>query len=118
MARGLASASIFAFSLLPTVFGSLESTWPSIRIRHNPNQHVSNGKTLYMITNEDQNSIAAVKINADGLLGDGILTSTGGAGLTAVDADGKPAVPDSLISQSALTIAGKVEYPRIPRIQN
>ncbi|KAH7226307.1 hypothetical protein IWW34DRAFT_601156 [Fusarium oxysporum f. sp. albedinis] len=31
---------------------------------------------------------------------------TGGAGSVAVDADGKPATPDALISQSALTIAG------------
>jgi hypothetical protein len=61
-----------------------------------------------MITNEDQNAVAAIKINPDGLLGDGTLTSTGGAGLAAMEADGQPAMPDSLISQSALAIAGQV----------
>lgn len=70
------------------------------------------GKAAYIITNDGkQNAVAAIAINADGTLGDATLTSTGGSGSIAVDAKGQPAVPDALVGQSSLTIAGNVrEY--------
>lgn len=66
------------------------------------------GKALYLITNEDQNAIVSLPINSDGSLGQGILTSTGGAGSVAVNAAGDPATPDALLSQSSLKVAGNV----------
>lgn len=70
-------------------------------------QQVSNGKALYFITNDQgQNSVVAIAINQDGTLGDATLTPTSGQGSIAVDADGKPATPDALVGQSALTLSG------------
>ncbi|CAM1502754.1 Fc.00g075300.m01.CDS01 [Cosmosporella sp. VM-42] len=66
----------------------------------------SGGKALYFLTNEDANSVVAVPIAADGSLSGGVLTKTGGKGSTAVDATGKAAIPDGLVSQSSLTVAG------------
>ncbi|KAG9193106.1 hypothetical protein G6011_03141 [Alternaria panax] len=40
------------------------------------------------------------------MLSKGKVMKTGGAGSVAVDAEGKPATPDALVGQSALTIAG------------
>ncbi|KAF2265049.1 hypothetical protein CC78DRAFT_553171 [Lojkania enalia] len=63
-------------------------------------------KSVYLITNEEENAVAAISINRDGRLGQASVTQTGGCGSVAVDAEGQPAVPDALIGQSALTIAG------------
>ncbi|KAM0351174.1 hypothetical protein ACHAPU_002959 [Fusarium lateritium] len=66
------------------------------------------GKAIYVLTNEEANGVLAIPINGkDGTLSQGKVTMTGGAGSVAVGADGKPATPDALISQSSLTIAGK-----------
>ncbi|KAF5012738.1 hypothetical protein FDECE_1231 [Fusarium decemcellulare] len=64
------------------------------------------GKAIYLLTNDEANGVVALPIGKDGTLSKGRVTMTGGAGSVAVDADGKPATPDALISQSALTIAG------------
>ncbi|KAF5679251.1 hypothetical protein FHETE_992 [Fusarium heterosporum] len=65
------------------------------------------GKAIYVLTNEEVNGVLAIPINGkDGTLSRGKVTMTGGAGSVAVSADGKPATPDALISQSSLTIAG------------
>ncbi|KAF4471268.1 hypothetical protein FALBO_1815 [Fusarium albosuccineum] len=64
------------------------------------------GKAIYLLTNDEANGVVALPIRKDGTLSKGRVTMTGGAGSVAVDADGKPATPDALISQSALTIAG------------
>ncbi|WAO93401.1 Hypothetical protein NCS54_01094800 [Fusarium falciforme] len=64
------------------------------------------GKAIYLLTNDEANGVVALPIGNDGTLSKGRVTMTGGAGSVAVDADGKPATPDALISQSALTIAG------------
>jgi hypothetical protein len=67
------------------------------------------GKAVYFITNDQKNAVGALPIGADGMLSNGTLTSTGGAGSNAVDgSNNQPAVPDALVSQSALTIAGNV----------
>ena len=73
----------------------------------------STGKALYFITNDDQNSVAALPIAADGTLSEGALTATGGAGSVAVNATGDPALPDALLSQSALKVAGSVSSPHL-----
>ncbi|KAF1958158.1 hypothetical protein CC80DRAFT_546397 [Byssothecium circinans] len=69
---------------------------------------VTNGKAIYINTNSfEKNAIAAVKINANGTLGEASTTSTEGIGGAAINAMGQLAMPDSLVSQSALTIAGQ-----------
>ncbi|KAF2107066.1 hypothetical protein BDV96DRAFT_637826 [Lophiotrema nucula] len=79
-----------------------------IQRRHQKAQQgVSNGKAVYVITNEDQNAVAAIAIKADGTLGDACVAQTGGSGSVAVDAKGQPAVPDALVGQSSLTVAGQ-----------
>ncbi|KAM0318090.1 hypothetical protein ACHAPQ_010809 [Fusarium lateritium] len=65
------------------------------------------GKAIYLITNEEANGVLTLPIGKDGTLSKGSITMTGGAGSVAVDADGNPATPDALLSQSSLTIAGK-----------
>lgn len=71
------------------------------------------GKAVYMVTNNDQqNTVLALPIGADGMLGKGQSTATGGKGATAIDGSTmKPSNPDALISQSALTVAGNVRTP-------
>ncbi|KAI0015345.1 hypothetical protein F4780DRAFT_787072 [Xylariomycetidae sp. FL0641] len=64
------------------------------------------GKAVYILTNESPNSVLALPINEDGTLSKGVLNPTGGKGGSSVDSDGKPAGPDALASQSALTVAG------------
>jgi hypothetical protein len=71
-------------------------------------------KAIYFITNDAQNSIVALKVAGDGTLSDGSVTSTGGAGMTGVDANGSPAVPDGLFSQGAVKVAGKVRNENVP----
>lgn len=72
------------------------------------NMAAANGKAIYVLTNDDQNGVLALPIKKDGTLAKGQVAMTGGAGSIAVDADGNPATPDALVSQSALTIAGNV----------
>ncbi|KAI4713760.1 hypothetical protein J4E89_001207 [Alternaria sp. Ai002NY15] len=64
------------------------------------------GKAIYMLTNDAENAVVALPIGADGMLSQGKVMKTGGAGSIAVDADGKPATPDALVGQSALTVVG------------
>ncbi|KAB2110372.1 hypothetical protein AG0111_0g491 [Alternaria gaisen] len=64
------------------------------------------GRAIYMLTNDAENAVIALPIGADGMLSKGKVMKTGGAGSVAVDAEGKPATPDALVGQSALTIAG------------
>jgi hypothetical protein len=70
---------------------------------------IGNAKAAYFISNNAQNSVVALKINSDGTLCDGSITPTGGAGESGISgATNMPAGPDSLFSQSPLTIAGNV----------
>ncbi|KAH8640751.1 hypothetical protein IG631_03692 [Alternaria alternata] len=68
------------------------------------------GRAIYMLTNDAENAVVALPIGADGMLSKGKVMKTGGAGSVAVDAEGKPATPDALVGQSALTIAGNVGF--------
>ncbi|CAG7560661.1 unnamed protein product [Fusarium equiseti] len=74
------------------------------------NLAAANGKAIYVLTNDDQNGVLALPIKKDGTLAKGQVAMTGGAGSIAVDADGNPATPDALVSQSALTIAGNMVF--------
>jgi hypothetical protein len=68
----------------------------------------SNAKAIYFMTNTANNSIVALKVAADGTVSDGSVTSTGGAGMSGVDASGAPAAPDALFSQGSVKVAGNV----------
>ncbi|KXJ88053.1 hypothetical protein Micbo1qcDRAFT_123829 [Microdochium bolleyi] len=62
----------------------------------------------YMITNEDTNSVLSLGIDAKGMLTKGKMVATGGCGAASIDGSTKqPAAADPLVSQSALTVAGK-----------
>ncbi|KAL6802147.1 hypothetical protein J3E68DRAFT_423998 [Trichoderma sp. SZMC 28012] len=67
------------------------------------------GKALYMISNGARNSVIALPINSNGLLGQGTSTPTDGWGsnfVTVTDGKKEAAGPDALASQAALTISG------------
>ncbi|KAI0891517.1 hypothetical protein F4806DRAFT_304918 [Annulohypoxylon nitens] len=65
------------------------------------------GKAVYVLTNDDANSVVALPIQADGTLGAGTVTPSGGKGLSSISGmTNQSAGPDSLVSQSALTVAG------------
>lgn len=67
------------------------------------------GKAVYLITNDDENSVVALTINADGTLKKGSVTSAGGKGSISLDGmTGEPAATDGLVSQGSLTVAGQV----------
>ncbi|POS79352.1 hypothetical protein DHEL01_v202237 [Diaporthe helianthi] len=70
---------------------------------------VTNGKAVYMLSNQASNTVVAVPIAQDGTLNEagGSSTTTGGAGATGIDGStNAPSNPDALFSQSALTVAG------------
>ncbi|KAL1887402.1 hypothetical protein Sste5346_010243 [Sporothrix stenoceras] len=68
----------------------------------------TNGKAVYLITNDQANAVVALPIGQDGLLkGAATSTPTGGAGANGIDGStNQTAAPDALFSQSSLTIAG------------
>jgi hypothetical protein len=82
----------------------------SVIMREAKTLGMMNGKAVYITTNNKQrNAVAAFAISPDGTLsGEASLTTTGGCGSIAVNAKGEEAVPDALVGQSALTIAGNV----------
>ena len=63
-------------------------------------------KALYFITNEQANAVVALPVGADGMVSAGTTTATGGSGSSALDANKQPALTDSLVTQSAITVAG------------
>ncbi|OAP57983.1 hypothetical protein AYL99_07073 [Fonsecaea erecta] len=64
-------------------------------------------RAIYFITNDASSSVAAVPVSPNGLLSEGSLTPTGGDGGVSINgATGNPLLPDPLISQSSVTIAG------------
>ena len=69
-----------------------------------------NAKAVYFLTNEAKNSIVALKVNPDGTLSEGSITSTGGSGATGLNglANNTAAGPDALFSQSALKVESNV----------
>ena len=82
------------------------------KVEGQPGGQVANAKALYFITNDDDNALAAIELGADGLItGNGAVYQTGGKGASGIDgATNSSAAPDSLFSQSSLTVAGKVRW--------
>ncbi|RYP17070.1 hypothetical protein DL767_010087 [Monosporascus sp. MG133] len=73
-----------------------------------PQECQATGKAVYLLTNDAENAIVALPINADGTLSKGTSTKSGGKGATSIDgATGELAATDALISQGSLTIAGQ-----------
>ena len=71
----------------------------------------SSPKAVYFITNNDDNAVVAVPVGADGTLSGGALTCTGGRGSVSIDGStNAPAAKDGLVSQSSLSIAGRVSF--------
>ena len=69
-------------------------------------------KAIYFITNDAQNAVVALKVNADGTLSEGSTTLTGGQGASGIDgAKNTTAGPDALFSQSAVKADGNVNLP-------
>ncbi|ORY17277.1 hypothetical protein BCR34DRAFT_51332 [Clohesyomyces aquaticus] len=102
----LIAASAFAAPVEPQVGASARVSSTSIRRRQA--QKVQTGKAVYFITNDAENAVVAMPIKADGTLGDATVTKTGGAGSNSIDgATKKAAVPDALVGQSSLTVAGQ-----------
>ncbi len=67
----------------------------------------SRGRVLYTLTNQDENSVIAMRIQNNGTLTPGSIFPTGGQGATIIDMmTGLPVLTDSLNSQSAITVAG------------
>ena len=76
----------------------------------------SNGKAVYLITNDEVNAVVALPISKNGLLGAGTRLPTGGAGSNSISgATDGPAAPDALVSQSAITVAGQVGRRRVEK---
>lgn len=75
-----------------------------------PSLHAPAGaKAIYLITNDQSNSVVALPVGSDGTLSKGTLTATGGEGSNSIDgATNQPAAPDALVGQSALTRVGNV----------
>ncbi|CAI4214035.1 unnamed protein product [Parascedosporium putredinis] len=98
----VSSTSSLLLSILS--LANLVTGHPGCRPSHRP---VKTAKAIYFLTNEDVNGVVALPVKRDGSLASGIVTETGGAGATSLDANNQPAVPDPLVGQSALTVAGK-----------
>ncbi|PVI03975.1 hypothetical protein DM02DRAFT_208054 [Periconia macrospinosa] len=86
---------------------ALTALAPLTEAHPRPPQDAKTGKAVYAITNSDNNSVLAMTIQADGKLGAGKLTATMGKGAVSMNAMGMSAPTDALVSQSALTLAGK-----------
>jgi hypothetical protein len=97
-------------SLVAVVASLGAALLPQVSAR--PGACSSQGKAIYLISNDQANTVIAVKITTDGLLAGGTSTATGGAGSNSVDGMNMPASPDALVSQSALTVAGDVRSHR------
>jgi hypothetical protein len=85
--------------------------WPWEQQQQQQQHHggVKVGKAIYFLTNEAENAVVALPIGKDGMLSAGTVIKTGGAGSASINGKtGQPAAPDSLVGQSALTVAGNV----------
>ncbi|KAK8095252.1 uncharacterized protein PG998_014476 [Apiospora kogelbergensis] len=68
-------------------------------------------KAIYTISNDQQNAVVAMPVQADGMVGKATSTATGGTGANGIDGSkNEPSAPDALFSQSALTVAGKMLF--------
>lgn len=97
-------------TLLFAAITSFTNAAPHAAGRQSCNNRPTVGKAVYFITNEAENAVVALPIGRDGKISKGSKTNTGGSGSHSVDATGKPAMPDALVGQSALTVAGNVSH--------
>jgi hypothetical protein len=71
-----------------------------------------NAKAIYILSNDEENAVIALPVQSDGSVGpleSATRTATKGTGSSGIDGmTNEPAAPDSLFSQSALTVAGNV----------
>jgi hypothetical protein len=64
-------------------------------------------KAIYFMSNQDENSIIMLPVQADGTLGEGSTIATGGKGGSLIDAmTNEPAQTDVLASQGAVRVLG------------
>ena len=64
-------------------------------------------KAIYFMTNQDENSVIMLPVQADGTLAAGSIIATGGEGASLIDAmTGQPAKTDTLASQGAVRVVG------------
>jgi hypothetical protein len=104
------------FSNLLVVFG-LEASFVLVSARPEPvssssrytTRALAPARAAYLITNDDENAVAALHIESDGTLTKGAVTLTGGRGSNVrVPGGTAPQAPDALVAQSSLTIAENV----------
>ncbi|KAL2817696.1 hypothetical protein BDW59DRAFT_182215 [Aspergillus cavernicola] len=67
-------------------------------------------KAVYVLRNTAENAVIGLPVSPNGILGEGIVTLTGGRGGTAVTSDQEPSGPDALFSQAPLTVAGEYVF--------
>jgi hypothetical protein len=68
---------------------------------------VAGAKAIYMQSNQDQNSVIVLPVQADGTLGAGTSIATGGTGGVLIDGmTNEPAKSDVLASQGAVRVLG------------
>ena len=97
----LLSASVFSF-----IGHGRPLVEPTVR-------SASPGKAIYFLTNNAENAVISASIEEDGTLQGGSVTWTGGKGHSAFDMmKNVTSGPDALLSQAALSIAGKVSPTR------
>ncbi|KAK1837093.1 3-carboxymuconate cyclase [Podospora conica] len=91
-------AAVALLGVLPAI-----TALPSVAPRQS---RLRNARALYFLTNNEDNAVIAAELGPDGLLtGRASSSLTGGLGGSGIDAaTNQPAAPDSLFSQSALTV--------------
>jgi hypothetical protein len=94
----------YLFTLL--LQSTVAFTLPSSLSTRNQDDHAS---ALYFQTNSVPNTIISLHVNHAGKVSAGSTCSTGGNGANAISpTNGEPLAADSLLSQSAVTVAGDV----------
>lgn len=90
---------------------SLGHAAPGTRPSAARKEHAKNAKAVYLLSNEVQNSVVALKVHRDGTLSPGSVHLTGGKGAAGIDdATNATADRDVLFSQSSLRADGNVCY--------
>ncbi|KAH8586539.1 hypothetical protein B0O99DRAFT_585764 [Bisporella sp. PMI_857] len=96
------------YFLLPSFLLVIAALVP--QVKSHPAQSHWTGRAagaVYLITNSQSNSVVSLAIKQNGMLSDGSSTSTGSAGSNSIDeSTNQAAAPDSLVSQSSLTVVG------------
>ncbi|KAK0749203.1 hypothetical protein B0T18DRAFT_427362 [Schizothecium vesticola] len=101
----LASLAVALLGLLPAI-----TALPSNAHLGPRQSRLRNARAIYFLTNNEDNAVIAAELGPDGLLtGRASSSLTGGLGGSGIDAaTNLPAAPDSLFSQSAITVLGNL----------